>query len=186
MKERLLLHACCAPCSIYIINQLRDKFDVTVYFFNPNIFPEDEYLQRLAEVKEFCRRKKIPYFEEKYLHRDWLNYIKGYEKEPEKGFRCDLCFLLRLSKAAEFAKMHAFDWFTTSLTMGRQKNSLQVLNAGRKVEGKYGVKFWDQDFKKKYGTQISDWLAERLGLYRQDYCGCVFSKSEGRRTKAED
>ncbi len=176
LKEKLLLHTCCAPCSIYVINQLLDRFDLTVYFFNPNIFPEDEYLQRLAEVKEFCRRKRIDYIEEHYQPKDWLGFVRGYEQEPEKGFRCDLCFLLRLSKTAEFAQTNGFDWFSTTLTMGRQKNSLQVLNAGRKVEGKYRVKFWDQDFKKKYGTQIADWLASRLGLYRQDYCGCVFSK----------
>jgi epoxyqueuosine reductase len=175
IKERLLLHTCCAPCSIYVINQLLDKFDLTVYFFNPNIFPEDEYLQRLAEVKEFCRREKIKYIEEYYQPKHWLNFIKGYEQEPEKGFRCDLCFLLRLGKTAEFAQANGYNWFSTTLTMGRQKNSLQVLNAGRKVEGKYDIKFWDQDFKKKYGTQIADWLAGRLGLYRQDYCGCVFS-----------
>lgn len=181
MRQKLLLHTCCAPCSIYVINQLLDNFDVTVYFFNPNIFPEEEYLQRLAEVKEFCRRKKIAYVEADYEPYSWLNFIHGYEQEPEKGFRCDLCFLLRLSKTAEFALDNGYPWFGTTLTMGRQKNSLQVLNAGRKVESKYRVRFWDQDFKKKFGTQISDWLAGRLGLYRQDYCGCVFSKSEVRK-----
>ena len=122
-KEKLLLHTCCAPCSIYVINQLLDKFEVTVYFFNPNIFPEEEYLQRLSEVKEFCRRQKILYYEENYQPRKWLTFVKGYEQEPEKGFRCDLCFLFRLGKTAEFAKANDFDWFATTLTMGRQKNS---------------------------------------------------------------
>lgn len=176
MKESLLLHTCCAPCSVYVINQLLDRFDLTLYFFNPNIFPEEEYLRRLAEVKHFCRSRGIPYYEENYLPDQWLNFIRGYEQEPEKGFRCDLCFYLRLDKAAQFAKVNDFDWFSTTLTMGRQKNSLQVLNAGRKVEGKYAVKFWDQDFKKKFGTQISDWLSDKLGLYKQNYCGCVFSR----------
>jgi len=175
MKEKLLLHVCCAPCSIYVINQLLDEFDLTVYFYNPNIFPEEEYLQRLAEVKEFCRRKKIVYIEENYQPQNWLKFIKGYEQEPEKGFRCDLCISLRLDKTAEYAKANGYSWFSTTLTMGRQKNSLQVLGIGRKVESKYRIKFWDQDFKKKFGTQISDWLAVKLGLYRQEYCGCVFS-----------
>ena len=176
MKEKLLLHVCCAPCSIYIINQLLDKFDLTVYFFNPNIFPEEEYLQRLSEIKKFCQSRGIEYIEEKYVPQNWLNFIKGYENEPEKGFRCDLCFNLRLGKAAEFAKANNFDWFSTTLTMGRQKNSLQVINAGHKAENKYRVKFYDKDFKKNFGVQVSDWLAKKMGLYKQDYCGCVFSK----------
>lgn len=175
-REKLLLHTCCAPCSIYVISQLLDKFDLTVYFYNPNIFPEEEYLQRLAEVKNFCDSRRIPYIEDEYNKVDWLGFVRGYENEPERGNRCHLCFLLRLGKTAEFAKNNGFDWFSTTLTMGRQKNSLQVLNAGRKVESEYGLKFYDQDFKKNFGVQISDWLADRLGLYRQDYCGCVFSK----------
>ena len=175
-KEKLLLHVCCAPCSIYVINQLVDRFDLMVYFFNPNIFPEEEYWQRQSEIKRYCQSAKIAYFEEEYKPQSWLSYIRGYESEPEKGNRCDLCFLFRLNKAAEFARANDFDWFSTTLTMGRQKNSLQVLNAGRKAENKYRIKFWDQDFKRKNGVQISDWLAKKLGLYRQEYCGCVFSK----------
>jgi len=175
-KEKLLLHVCCAPCSIYVINQLLDKFDLMVYFFNPNIFPEEEYIQRQSEIKKFCQSVRISFYEEDYEPHLWLNFINGYENEPEKGFRCDLCFLFRLGKAAEFAKANDFDWFGTTLTMGRQKNSLQVLNAGRKAENKYRIKFWDQDFKKNCGVQVSDWLANKLGLYKQDYCGCVFSK----------
>jgi hypothetical protein len=174
--EKLLLHVCCAPCSIYVINQLLDRFDLAVYFFNPNIFPEEEYLQRLAEVKNFCQARRILYFEEEYCQKDWLNFIKGYESQPEKGLRCDFCFFFRLSKAAEFAQVNDFAWFSTTLTMGRQKNSFQVLQAGRKAENKYRVKFWDQDFKRNNGVQISDWLSKKLGLYKQDYCGCVFSK----------
>jgi predicted adenine nucleotide alpha hydrolase (AANH) superfamily ATPase len=175
-KEKLLLHVCCAPCSIYIINKLRENFDLMVYFFNPNIFPEGEYLQRQSEIKKFCQSAKIAYYEEDYKPQSWLNFTKGYESEPEKGSRCDLCFLLRLNKTAEFAKANDFDWFSTTLTMGRQKKSLQVLNAGRKAESKYRIRFFDQDFKKNFGVQISDWLAKRLGLYKQDYCGCVFSR----------
>jgi len=175
-KEKLLLHVCCAPCSIYVINQLRENFDLMVYFFNPNIFPEDEYLQRQSEIKKFCQSAKIAYYEEEYEPQTWLSLIKGYESEPEKGSRCDLCFFYRLSKAAEFARANDFDWFSTTLSMGRQKNSWQVLNAGRKAESKYKIKFFDQDFKKNFGVQISDWLAQKLGLYKQDYCGCVFSR----------
>jgi predicted adenine nucleotide alpha hydrolase (AANH) superfamily ATPase len=176
MSEKLLLHTCCAPCSIYVINQLLDKFDLTVYFFNPNIWPEEEYLLRQAEVVNFCKKRKIPYWEEKYQPEIWFNFIKGYENEPERGWRCDLCFLLRLSQTARQAKNNNYDWFATTLTMGRQKNSLQILQTGRKVESKYGIKFYDQDFKKKFGVQIADWLADKMGLYRQDYCGCVFSR----------
>jgi len=177
MREKLLLHVCCAPCSIYVIKQLSEIFDLTVYFFNSNIFPEEEYWQRLSEIKDFCQRSNLDYIEEKYQSEKWFNYIKGYENEPEKGFRCELCFLYRLSKVAQFAKANNYDWFSTSLTMGRQKNSFQVLAAGRKAEDKYKIKFWAQDFKKNYGTQISDWLAKQMDLYKQNYCGCVFSKS---------
>jgi len=176
MKEKLLLHVCCAPCSIYVINQLLEKFDLTVYFFNPNIFPEEEYWQRLTEVKDFCQHQGIAYVEEEYQPQNWLNFIKGYESEPERGFRCELCFLYRLGKTAEYAKARQFDWFATTLTMGRQKNSFQVLEAGRKAEAKTRVKFFGQDFKKNFGVQIADWLAQQLGLYKQDYCGCVFSR----------
>lgn len=176
MKEKLLLHVCCAPCSVYVINQLLDKFDLTVYFYNPNIFPEEEYLQRLNEVKNFCNSRKIRYIEDKYNQSDWLAFIKGYEHEPERGARCNLCFLHRLDRAARYARKDGFDWFTTTLTMGRQKNSFAVLQAGRKAEQEYDIKFYGQDFKKNFGVQISDWLADRLGLYKQDYCGCVFSK----------
>lgn len=175
-KEKLLLHVCCAPCSVYIINQLLDRFDLTVYFFNPNIFPEEEYLQRLSEVKDFCRRRNIKYLEADYLPDNWFKFIAGYENEPERGERCNFCFFYRLSKAAEFARANNFDWFSTTLTMGRQKKSFQVLQAGRKVEDKYKIKFLGEDFKKNFGTRISDWLAKQLNLYRQDYCGCVFSK----------
>ena len=175
MKEKLLLHACCAPCSVYIINQLLDKFDLTVYFYNPNIFPEEEYLKRLAEVKNFCNSRKINYIEPDYQPKEWFNFIRGYETEPEKGFRCELCFLYRLSKVAEYAKANKFDWFSTTLTMGRQKQSFKILEIGRKAETKHKVKFWAQDFKKDFGTQISDWLAKQMDLYKQDYCGCLFS-----------
>ena len=175
-KEKLLLHVCCAPCSIYVINRLLDYFNLTVYFFNPNIFPEEEYLKRLAEVKNFCKSRKIDYIEEDYFQKDWFKFIDGYESEPERGFRCELCFLYRLSKTAKFAKNNNFDWFSTTLTMGRQKQSFKVLEIGRKAEDKYRVKFWAEDFKKNFGTQISDWLAKQMDLYKQDYCGCVFSK----------
>lgn len=152
-----------------------DNFEVTVYFFNPNVFPEEEYLLRLAEVKNFCQSRKIAYEEENYCPADWLKFIRGYEREPERGLRCDLCFLYRLSKTGELAQAKNFPWFATTLTMGRQKNSFKVLSAGRKVADRLGIKFLDQDFKKNYGVQIADWLAQRLGLYRQNYCGCVFS-----------
>jgi len=175
-KEKLLLHSCCAPCSIYVINQLTEKFDLAVYFFNPNIYPEEEYLLRLAEVKNYCRQRKIPYYDQNYNNQQWLKYISGYETEPEKGFRCELCIRHRLNQTAKFARENDFQWFATTLTSGRKKNSLQILKIGHKIENKQGVKFLAQDFKKNYGTQISDWLAKQLDLYKQKYCGCVFSK----------
>jgi len=176
MSEKLLLHVCCAPCSIYVINQLIESFDLTVYFLNSNIWPEEEYLQRLAEIREFCKRKNIKYIEAEYQPKKWLNYVSGYENEPEKGARCQLCFKYRLNKVAEYAAKNGFDWFSTTLTMGRQKNSFQIIKIGREAESKYRVKFWAQDFKKSFGTQISDWLAKQMNLYKQDYCGCLFSK----------
>lgn len=178
MREKLLLHVCCAPCSVYVIRQLIEDYDLTVYFFNPNIFPEEEYLQRLAEVKDFCQSKDIPYIEADYSNKNWFKQIKGFEQEPEKGARCDLCFVHRLENCAQYAKENGFDWFSTSLTMGRQKNSFQVMKAGRKVEDQVGIKFLAQDFKKNNGVQISDWLSKKLGLYRQEYCGCIFSKND--------
>jgi len=185
-KEKLLLHVCCAPCSIYVINQLLERFDLMVYFFNPNIFPEEEYLHRQSEIKKFCQQAKIAYYEEEYDPQSWLDFIKGFESEPERGNRCDLCFLFRLNKTAELAGANEIEWFSTTLSMGRQKKSFQVLKAGRKAEDRYGVKFYDQDFKRNFGVQISDWLAKRLGLYKQEYCGCVFSKNRDSRLESGD
>ncbi|MFC1599150.1 epoxyqueuosine reductase QueH, partial [Patescibacteria group bacterium] len=156
MKEKLLLHVCCAPCSIYVINQLLEQFDLTVYFTNSNIFPEEEYLQRLSEIRGWCKRKKIKYIEEDYLPKNWFNYVKGYEQEPEKGDRCHLCFSYRLNKVGQYAAQNGFDWFSTTLTMGRQKNSWQIIKIGREIETKHRIRFWAQDFKKSFGTQISD------------------------------
>jgi len=175
MKEKLLLHTCCAPCSIYIIGKLSQEYDLTVYFYNPNIFPEEEYLKRLNEVKDFCQRKKINYIEADYSSQDWFKYIEGYEHEAERGQRCDLCFNYRLGNVARYAKDNGFDLFTTSLTAGRQKNSFKVMEAARKAEDKYGSRFLAIDFKKNFGAQINDWIAEQMSLYRQDYCGCLFS-----------
>ncbi len=175
MKEKLLLHTCCAPCSIYIISKLAQGYDLTVYYFNPNIFPEEEYLKRLAEVKEFCQRKKIKHIEADYTSKEWFKQIEGYEHEPERGQRCDLCFNYRLGNVAKYAKDNGFDWFTTSLTSGRQKNSFKVMEAARKAENKFEVKFLAIDFKKNFGTQINDWLSQQMDLYRQEYCGCLFS-----------
>jgi len=177
-KEKLLLHTCCAPCSVYVINQLLDNYNVTVIFNNPNIFPEDEYLLRLSEVRNYCRKRNIDYVENEFAPDKWFDFIKGYENEPETGFRCDLCFLYRLSETASFAKNNNFDCFTTTLTIGRQKNSKKIIDLGLKIQDKYGVRFLEYDFKKKNGTQIADWLSNQMGLYKQNYCGCVFSKND--------
>lgn len=183
----LLLHSCCAPCSSYVLEYLSPYFKITVLYYNPNIFPEDEYIHRINEekrfIEEFSEKNGLPANHIRFAEIGWesekfYEAVKGYENIPEGGERCFKCYRLRLEAAAEYAEKHGFDYFTTTLTISPMKNAEKLNEIGEELSGIYNVKFLPSDFKKKGGFLRSTELSKEYGLYRQDYCGCVFSKKE--------
>ncbi len=199
---KLLLHACCAPCSSYCLEYLREYFDVTVFFFNPNITEEREYVKRVAEekrlIEEYNRQvdeqnfegmnsdgnaRKIGIIEGNYNPSDFYEASRGYEDCPEGGDRCRKCFELRLRETARVADEEDFDFFTTTLTISPLKNADVLNEVGQQVAGK--VPFLPSDFKKKNGYKRSIELSKMFDLYRQDFCGCSFSKAQREKEKAE-
>lgn len=175
-KSKFLLHVCCGPCSVAIFAELSVKFYVTVHFYNPNIYPEAEYHKRKAEVIKICDELNIMVIEEEYEVKEWLKRIVGYENEPEGGKRCDICFQMRLEKAAQYAKKHGFEYFSTSLTSGRNKYAKIINPIGVEVGRKYGVKFYEEDWKKKGRQEKAARLIKEKNIYTQDYCGCIYSR----------
>ncbi|GLI54818.1 hypothetical protein PM10SUCC1_03330 [Propionigenium maris DSM 9537] len=178
----LLLHSCCAPCSSYVMEYLSNYFNITIYFYNPNITFEEEYRKRAVEQQEFIDRMNpkhpIKYIEGRYETEEFYNKIKGYEKIREGGKRCFRCYELRLEEAAIKAKDLGFDYFCTALSISPMKNARKINEIGADLEEKYGVKFLHSDFKKKNGYKRSTEISKEQNLYRQDYCGCAFSKAE--------
>ena len=179
---RLLLHVCCAPCSSYCLEYLSNYFDITVYYYNPNISKKEEYEYRLSEEKRFISIKEFKYpvklTESEYRPEDFFAAVKGLEKEPEGGARCKECFRLRLEKKKKKAKEQGFDYFTTTLTISPLKNAALLNEIGAEMGERYGVKWLYSDFKKKEGYKRSIELSREYDLYRQNYCGCVFSRAE--------
>ena len=175
----LLLHSCCAPCSSYCLEYLSEYFKITVFYYNPNIYPESEYALRTEEQKRLINELKvkneISFLEIGFNPEEFYSAVKGLEKEKEGGERCFVCYRLRLSKTAEEAKKRGFDYFTTTLSISPLKNA-EKLNEIAEDEGiKNGIKHLPSDFKKKNGYKRSTELSKEYGLYRQDYCGCVYS-----------
>ena len=174
--KKIILHACCAPCASYPIKKLiEDSYEPVVFFYNPNIYPENEYIIRRDELKHYCESLKIEFFEGDYEAEEFLKAVKGFENEPEKGSRCSICFNLRLHKAALFAKEKSIDCFTTTLTVSPHKNSAQIFSAAKEIQEKTGVEFIPYDFKKQDGFKISRQIAKENNMYAQNYCGCKFS-----------
>lgn len=178
--ETLLLHSCCAPCSSYVISLLSNYFKITVYYYNPNISPYDEYKKRVEEqirfINELDTKYKVDFIEGDYEHEKFLSVTEGLEKELEGGKRCFVCYNQRLKKTAIIAKENNFDYFCTTLTVSPYKNSQKLNEIGQKLEQKYGVKYLPSDFKKNDGYKKSIELSKEYNLYRQEYCGCKFSK----------
>lgn len=176
----LLLHSCCAPCSSYVLEYLSEFFNITVFYYNPNIHPESEYRKRVEEQKEFIEnlpvKIKITFIEGKYLPEEFFHIAKGLEEEKEGGIRCFKCYELRLKEAAKKAKELNFDYFTTVLSISPHKNAEKINEIGEKISQEFGVKFLNSDFKKKNGYKRSIELSKDYNLYRQDYCGCVYSQ----------
>ncbi len=178
--KKLLLHSCCAPCSSHVISYLTNFFDITILYYNPNIAPFEEYEKRKKEqirlIKEIKTQNKIDIIDCDYDNNIYEEKIKGYEECPEKGARCTICFNLRLEKTATIAKEHNFDYFCTTLTVSPYKNANLINEIGEKLAEKYNVKWLHSDFKKNNGYKHSIELSKEYNLYRQDYCGCIYSK----------
>lgn len=180
IKPKLLLHTCCAPCSSAVIMRLANYFDITVFYYNPNIEPLEEYLLRKEEQKRFLNEINLGIkFEDcDYENEEFKRITKGLENLPEGGFRCHECFKLRLTKTAKKAIELHYDYFGTTLTVSPYKNS-QVLNSiGEEIEKELNIKYLYSDFKKKEGYKKSIQLSKEYNLYRQNYCGCIYSKEE--------
>lgn len=175
-KPRLLLHACCGPCASSVLEYLTPLFDVTVYFYNPNILPKEEFIKRenaLKDVIEHFDGVKLIIPEQDEI--EYISYVKGHKNDREGGARCSLCFTLRLEKTAEFLKSHSdeFDFFATTLTVSPHKNAPLINQIGNDVANKIGVKYLSSDFKKRDGYLRSTVLCREWGIYRQVYCGCI-------------
>ncbi|MDM7925521.1 MAG: epoxyqueuosine reductase QueH [bacterium] len=183
-RRRLLLHACCAPCGTHPFTVLREAFDVTVYFDNPNIFPESEYRARLDEIRALGDRWNFPVETAEYDAGNWRYAIRGLEDEPEGGKRCRVCFRFRLERTAERAAASGMDAFATTLTVSPHKNAALINRIGSEIGPLTGVTFIAADFKKQDGFRKSCALSREAGLYRQDYCGCEFSLREAERRRA--
>lgn len=178
--KKILLHSCCAPCSSYVISFLSNYFDITVLYYNPNIYPEEEYLKRKEEqirlIKELKTKNKLDYIDCDYENDKYEKAIKGLEKCIEGGNRCQICFKLRLEKTAQIAKLHNYNYFTTTLTVSPHKNAKIINEIGSSLENIYNIKWLYADFKKNEGYKQSITLSKQYNLYRQNYCGCRYSK----------
>ncbi len=175
--NKILIHACCAICSAHPIQELKNSgYEVVVYFYNPNIFPESEYSKRLEAQRILCQNLQVELVEEEYLPEDFFEYVKGYESCPEKGDRCKLCFRLRLEKTAQKAKELGINNFTTSIVISPHKKFDLLSEIGKDIASGVGLNYLAIDFKKKDGFLKTNKIANDLGLYRQNYCGCKFSQ----------
>lgn len=178
-KPVLLLQCCCAPCSSAVLERLKEHFNLKLYFYNPNIYPAEEYNKRFAQLEKLLEKTEYPNGIEtvvaRYNQNEFFEAVKGLENEKEGGKRCTQCFILRLEETAKKAKEIGADYFCTTLTVSPHKNSELLNQIGIKTGEKYGVKFLQSDFKKKEGYKRSTELSKEYDLYRQNYCGCKFS-----------
>lgn len=178
-KKKLLLHSCCGPCSTAVIERLESFFDITVFYFNPNITESEEYNLRLNEQKRFIAEAygdKIKIIEGRYKSVEFFLKAEGLQKEPEGGKRCEMCFAMRLFETAKTAKEKEFDYFCSTLSVSPHKNAEIINSIGEKLCKEFGVKYLVNDFKKENGYKRSVELSEKYELYRQRYCGCIYSK----------
>lgn len=176
-KPKLLLHSCCAPCSSAVLQRVCEFFDVTVLYYNPNIFPSEEYEKRKSEQIKLCKILNVNFLNCEYNEKDFLTSVLGLENEPEGGARCSKCFYLRLNKTAQIAKENNFDFYGTTLTISPHKNEQLINKIGKFLQEKYNINFLFADFKKQNGYLQSIKLSKEYNLYRQNYCGCRFSKT---------
>ncbi len=183
--KTVLLHICCAPDATYPLFYLRGRhYKVTGFFYNPNVHPITEYEKRLAEIDYFAKRVKMPLIKGNYDVKEWFDSIRGLENEPEGGNRCYLCYKFRLERVATLAKELHFDYFTTTLSISPHKNSKWIFKISEELQHIYNIKFLKVDFKKRDGFKSSVILSKYFNMYRQNYCGCVFSKIEAKKWRS--
>ena len=189
MKGRLLLHCCCAPCSSATLERLQQEWETDIYYYNPNIEPEAEFEKRAGEEQRFFRAFRpdggVRVIKAEYDHEAFERIAKGRENLPERSERCYLCYELRMRRTAEYAKANGYAAFTTSLSISPYKSSRWINEIGERLEKETGVPFLHSDFKKQNGYRRSIELSKEYGLYRQDWCGCVYSRQERERKLAE-
>ena len=185
--KKILLHSCCAPCSSYVITFLSNYFDITILYYNPNISPKEEYIKRKNEqiklIKSLKTKNKLDFLDCDYDNDIYNTKIKGFEECPEGGNRCHICFNLRLEKTAILAKELNYDYFCSTLTVSPHKNSKIINEIGYNISKIYNIKWLYSDFKKNEGFKQSIELSKKYNLYRQDYCGCIYSKKNKRKTR---
>ncbi len=183
----LFLHACCAPCSSYVLEYLGGYFNIIIYFYNPNISPESEFIRRMEELKNLVPKmplkNSVKFIEGEYDSSVFFDMARGMEDMTEGGERCTKCYRMRLIKTAALAKEYCADYFTTTLSISPHKNAQKLNEIGKDLSREFGIKYLYSDFKKRNGYKRSCELSSLYGLYRQDYCGCVFSKAEAQRRK---
>jgi predicted adenine nucleotide alpha hydrolase (AANH) superfamily ATPase len=177
-KPRLLLHSCCGPCSTVPLERLGHDYDLTVFFYGPNIHPEEEYRLRLEGQRTVCRQLGVELVEGSYYPAEWERAVGPHRDLPEGSLRCESCYRLRMIQTARLARERGFDFFSVTLTVSRHKNSKVLERIGREVAQAEGVAYLAEDFKKRDGYNQSVRRSKDLGLYRQDYCGCQISRAE--------
>ena len=181
----LFLHSCCAPCSSYVLEYLSNYFQITVFYYNPNITEQEEYVKRVEEqqrlILEMDTKYPVKFLEGAYEPERFFEITKGLEEIPEGGSRCRKCFELRLAETARLCKEGGYDYFTTTLTISPLKNAPLLNEVGELAAETYGTVFLNSDFKKKNGYKRSVELSQEYGLYRQEYCGCIYSRQERQR-----
>ena len=187
--ERILLHACCAPCSSAVLERLANHYEITIFYYNPNITEEEEYHKRIEEIKKLIglipSKYKVSLLEGRYQPEEFFSIARGLEDEPERGRRCYKCYMMRLQETAKIADKLGFPYFCTTLTLSPHKNAFWINEIGEKLGKEYEATYLYSDFKKKNGYKRSIELSKEYQLYRQDYCGCIYSKRDRMKEKIE-
>ncbi|MFH0856541.1 MAG: epoxyqueuosine reductase QueH [bacterium] len=176
INKKMLLHCCCAPCAAYVVSVLEKDYNLTLFFYNPNIHPGYEYENRLHELKKFADMKNMELISGEYDMKNWFSKTAGREEDTERGERCRICYDARLRKTAEFAKENSFDFWSTTLTISPHKSAEMINKIGLDLEKEFGTEFLSADFKKKDGFKKSLDMSRQYDFYRQNYCGCLYSQ----------
>jgi len=179
-KKKLLIHTCCAPCTPHVIELLQKDFELTAFFYNPNIHPREEYDRRLHDLEQYCQNNSIPLITEGYDAGQWFGQVKGMEEQEEGAQRCEGCYRMRLEKTALVARLHGIGYFATTLTVSPHKKAMVINRIGREIGERHTTIFYEADFKKGDGFKKSCELSKHYNFYRQTYCGCVYSLPRNR------